>query len=92
MDLVNRGYDDFEQKIMDDHAGIKVFMQPFYVFHKLDAYVGFILSALMTCAHTKWIGSIVANKHAQHLFEFHKIQDSNELVLCALDMGVATVF
>ncbi|KAJ6773570.1 hypothetical protein OIU79_017107 [Salix purpurea] len=23
MDLINRGYDDFEQKIMDDHAGIK---------------------------------------------------------------------
>jgi hypothetical protein len=41
MDLINRGYDDFEQKIMDDHAGIKVFMQPFYVFHKLDALCWF---------------------------------------------------
>ncbi|KAL9358115.1 hypothetical protein Peur_051368 [Populus x canadensis] len=26
MDLINRGYDDFEQKIMDDHAGIKIWV------------------------------------------------------------------
>uniref|UniRef100_B9H4V8 Uncharacterized protein n=1 Tax=Populus trichocarpa TaxID=3694 RepID=B9H4V8_POPTR len=26
MDIINRGYDDFEQKIMDDHAGIKIWV------------------------------------------------------------------
>jgi hypothetical protein len=67
MDLINRGYDDFEQKIMDDHAGIKVFMQ------------NGSIALLQTSMH-----SICLN--------FTKFKIQIQLVLCALDMGVATVF